>query len=117
MSKAGNKKLVRETVRHLTYFVVQAFREVKGAKGKITADDPIPAQDEAHAKRLFERYLPIRAGVVAFRRTGDPTTGDWEDAVIIHRHGRLPAEVDNMADANDLEADNWALSAVDLKVA
>jgi hypothetical protein len=114
MSKAGAK---RETVRHLTYFVVQAFKEVKGARGKISAEDPIEARDHDHAIQLFERYKPIRAGVVAFRRTGDPTTGDWEDATIIARHGRLPAEVDNMTDATEIEADSWELGEGDLKVA
>ncbi|MGO4735937.1 hypothetical protein AB4099_05300 [Bosea sp. 2KB_26] len=114
MSKSRQQ---RETVRHLTYFVVQAYRAVKGAEGKISADDPMPARDEAHANALFERYKPIRAGVVAFRRTGDPTTGDWEDAVILAKHGLLPAEVDGMKDASEIEPDRWDLSAADLKVA
>lgn len=114
MSKAGAQ---RETVAHLTYFVVQAFKAVKGARGKITADDAREARDHDHAMALFERYKPVRAGVVAFRRTGSPATGDWEDAVIIARHGVLPAEVDGMPDASDLELDSWELSERDLKVA
>ncbi|MGY6246650.1 hypothetical protein ACXIUS_03745 [Bosea thiooxidans] len=114
MSKARQQ---RETVAHLTYFVVQAYRQVKGGKGKIAADDAIPARDHDHAKRLFERYKPIRAGVVAFHRTGDPATGDWEDAVVIARHGILPAQVDGMTDATDIDADRWDLSEADLKVA
>lgn len=114
MSKARPK---RETVEHLTYFVVQGFKAVKGAKGKITAEDPREARDHDHAMALFERYRPIRAGVVAFRRTGSPATGEYEDAVIIARHGILPAEVDGMTDATDLVADNWDVSEHDLKVA
>ena len=114
MSKARRS---RETVAHLTYFVVQAFKSVKGAKGKISADDPLQARDHDHAMALFERYKPIRAGVVAFRRTGDPGTGDWEDAVIIARHGLLPAEVDGMTDESDIAADSWELGERDLKVA
>lgn len=107
----------RETVQHLTYFVVQAYRAVKGQKGAISADDPIPARDQDHALRLFERYRPIRAGVVAFRRTGSPATGDWEDAVIIARHGTVPVEVDMLRNADDCAADSWDLSEADLKVA
>lgn len=107
----------RETVKHLTYFVVQAFKAVKSAKGKISAEDPFPARDHGHAMALFERYTPIRAGVVAFRRTGDPSTGDWEDAVIIARHGTLPAEVDMMTDESEPDCDSWELGEGDLKVA
>lgn len=114
MSKAGKK---RETVEHLTYFVVQPYSAVKGTKGRISADDPVPARDQDHATRLFERYREIRAGVVAFRRTGSPVTGDWEDAVIIARHGTVPAEIDNMVAADDGPADSWDLGKVDLKVA
>lgn len=113
MSKASPE---RETVAQLTYFVVQAYKAVKG-KGKIAADEPIPARDEDHAMRMFRRFKETRVGVVAFHRTGDPATGEYEDAVIIARHGTLPAEVDGMRDATDLPADNWALSEHDLKVA
>ncbi|CAM5764594.1 hypothetical protein [Bosea minatitlanensis] len=107
----------RETVAHLTYFVVQPFKAVKGSRGKISAEEPIPARDHDHAMRMFERFKPIRAGVVAFRRTGDPATGDWEDAVIIARHGLLSAEVDGMTDASEAEFESWELGAHDLKVA
>lgn len=114
MSKARQKK---ETVAHLTYFVVQPFKMVKNAKAKISADDPIPARDHDHALALVERLRPIRAGVVAFRRTGDPTTGDWDDAVIIARHGTVPAEVDQMRDDSDADFETWDLTEADLKVA
>lgn len=108
-------KAKRETVAQLTYFVIQAYQAVK--RGKISADEPIPARDHDHAMRMFERFKQSRAGVVAFRRTGDPTTGDWEDAVIIARHGTLPAEVDGLADVSDADFESWELSEHDLKVA
>lgn len=113
MSKARPK---RETVAHLTYFVVQAYKAVKG-KGKISADEPIPARDHDHARRMFERFKQTRAGVVAFSRTGDPATGEFEDAVIIARHGVLPAEVDGLIDISDAGFESWDLSEHDLKVA
>lgn len=106
-----------DTVKHLTYFVVQAFRAVKGSRGKISAEDPIPARDHDHAMRMFERLKPGRAGVVAFRRTGSPATGDWEDAVIIARHGLLSAEVDGMIDESEADLESWELSEQDFKVA
>lgn len=108
-------KAKRETVAHLTYFVVQAYKAVK--KGKIAADEAIPARDQDHAMRMFERFKSTRAGVVAFSRTGDPSTGDFEDAVIIARHGILPAEVDGLVDMSDADFDSWELSEHNLKVA
>lgn len=114
MSKARPK---RETVAQLTYFVVQPFKAVKGSPGGISADEPVPATDHDHAMRIFGRFKEIRAGVVAFRRTGSPATGDFEDAVIIARHGILPAEVDGLADASDADFDRWDLGEGDLKVA
>lgn len=107
----------RETVAHLTYFVVQPYKAVKGSKGKIAAEEAIPARDHDHAMRMFERFKAIRVGVIAFHRTGDPATGEYEDAVIIARHGVVPVEVDGMRDASEIAADKWDLSEHDLKVA
>ena len=114
MSKARPQ---RETVKHLTYFVVQTFAAVKGSKTKISAENPMEARGHDHAMRLFERYKPIRAGVIAFRRTGDPKTGDWEDGVILARHGLVSAEADAMPDAAEHDFETGALTEVDLKVA
>lgn len=88
-----------KTVAHLTYYVVQTYKSVRGAPGKISADEPMQARDEQHALRLVERYRDCRAGTVAFRRTGEPSAGEWEDAVILSRHGILPAEVDDLRHA------------------
>lgn len=114
MSKARPK---REAVSPLTYFVVQTFKAVKGIRGKIAAEDPREVIDHRHALELVERYKPIRAGVIAFRRTGDPSSGEWDDAVIIAKHGQLPTEVDGFPDESDAEFESWDLSAQDLKVA
>jgi len=112
---SSKAKIRSETVKHLTYFVVQAFQATKG--GGITADEPRQARDQQHALHLLERYRSVRAGAVAFRRTGDPSTGDWEDAVIIARFGRVPGEVDALKDESDADFETWDLSERDLKVA
>jgi hypothetical protein len=101
----------RETVEKLTYYVVQTYRAA-GRNG-ISADDPMPARNRDHAMRLFERYRPLRAGVVAFYRTGSPATGDWDDATIIARHGKLSAEVDSMVDETAM--DPWEIEERALK--
>ena len=34
-----------------------------------------------------------KAGAIAFRRTGDPALGDFEDAVILGRYGETPEDL------------------------
>ena len=75
----------------VTYRVVLACD--RGKSGVLIADEPkeIHGGDDqavAAAKRLGER----KAGVVAFSRTGDPQTGDWEDAVVLWQAGAIPDE-------------------------
>jgi hypothetical protein len=98
MSKTRPKA---QTVQRLTYFVVQTYQEA--ARGGLSLDPPIEARDRQHALRLFERYKAIRAGVVAFSRTGDPVAGDWDNAVIHARHGRVSAEIDLMEPFEEIE--------------
>lgn len=105
----------QEAVARLTYYVVQTYKAA-GRNG-LSADDPMPARDRDHAVRLFERYKPIRAGVLAFYRTGSPATGDWDDAIILARHGKLPAEVDGLRDDADADFERIDLTEGDLKVA
>lgn len=92
-------------VAGVTYFVVQGYAAVKGRPGAIVADEPIAARDDGHALRIVDRLKNDRAGVVAFRRTGSPVTGDWDDAVIIARHGVLPADVDDLVDESGADVD------------
>lgn len=71
----------------ITYFVVQSFEQAR--KGTIFANAPIQAHDEAHAVRLAERLSISKVGVVAFRRSGNPATGEFEDAVILASYGSV----------------------------
>lgn len=73
----------------LTYFVVQGYE--KTAKGALAAATPIQVQDEQHAMRLAEKLSKTNAGVIAFSRSGDPASGEYEDATILFSCGMLPA--------------------------
>ncbi|WP_246765264.1 hypothetical protein [Aminobacter sp. SR38] len=75
----------------LTYFVVQSFQA--GKKGNLFADEPMAVSDLRHAERLAERLSSTKAGVLAFSRTGDPTTGEYQDAVVIVAYGQVPIEL------------------------
>ena len=71
-----------------TYFVVQAYQETN--RGALVALPPIGARDAAHASRLVAQHKRVSAGVVAFSRRGDPETGEYEEAVVLSRWGRVP---------------------------
>ncbi|HWK64146.1 MAG TPA: hypothetical protein VNS34_04355 [Rhizobiaceae bacterium] len=70
-----------------TFFVVQSFE--RGRKGSLVADQPIETQGYEQATRMAERLSRRKAGVVAFARTGDPATGDFDEPVVIARYGSL----------------------------
>ncbi|KQZ82044.1 hypothetical protein ASD64_09105 [Mesorhizobium sp. Root157] len=73
----------------LTYFVVQSFDRTR--LGFLVPDIPVQAQDRAHALRLADRLAGMKSGVIAFSRTGDPSIGEFEDAVVIASYGEVPA--------------------------
>jgi len=75
----------------ITYFVVQTFQ--RGKKGMLIADLPRPARDRLHCERVAEKLAETSASVVAFSRTGDPETDDWEDAKVISQFGDMPSEL------------------------
>lgn len=73
--------------RTVPTFCVQAFH----AKGRgIEPEAPTAADDEAHALRLGERHATRKAGVVVLRHDSDPSLGDFDEAVVIAIHGRVP---------------------------
>lgn len=79
----------------VTYYVVQTFE--RGRKGSLVADQPRQARDKAHCEYLAERLSETHVAVVAFSRTGEVETGDWDDAVIIAQYGQIPDELLEMA--------------------
>lgn len=72
----------------LTYFVVQAYTRTR--MGALATETPMQAQDEGHAVRLAVRLSVTVSGVVAFRRRGNPATGEYEDAEILAYFGEVP---------------------------
>jgi hypothetical protein len=79
----------------VTYFVVQAYQ--RGKKGMLIADQPKNARDLSHCEMMAERLSRTSASVVAFSRTGDPESGEWDDAVILARFGEVPSELYELA--------------------
>lgn len=78
-----------------TYFVVQAWQ--MGNRGVLIADDPMEAPSEAAALSRARVLAGARAGVIAFCRSGDPATGEWNDAVVLCEHGVVPRDLMELA--------------------
>ncbi len=73
-----------------TYYVVQPFELDK--KGHLVPKpaQQVPGRDIAirRAKRLAEK-----GGAIAFSRTGDLSSGDFDDAVVLGQFGLVPEDV------------------------
>jgi len=79
-----------------TYFVVQPYQET--SRGALVALPAIAAKDADQAQRLVAQQKRVAVGVIAFSRRGDPEAGDYEDAVVLSRWGRVPDD-DDMGEA------------------
>jgi hypothetical protein len=69
----------------VTYFVVVTFD--RNDDGDLAAGETKEATSARAAERGARELAPGHAGAVAFSRTGDPTTGEFEDAVILAQFG------------------------------
>lgn len=74
-----------------TYYVVQPF-EMTGA-GRLIALTAMAAQSAPQAIRMAERQAAGKAGAVAFSRTGDPETGEFDDAILLGQFGQVPDDI------------------------
>ena len=74
------------------FYVVQPYQET--SRGALAALPAIAAGGAEHALRLVSKQTLLVAGVIAFSRRGDPETGEYEDAVILSRWGRVPEDGD-----------------------
>jgi len=64
----------------ITYYVALPY--VRSEEGELVAGEPKEAQTgEAARAMAFELAMGTAEGAVAFSRTGDPRTGDFEPAI------------------------------------
>jgi hypothetical protein len=71
-----------------TYFVVQPYQETK--RGGVVALPAIAARDADHARLLVARQAGTAVGAIAFSRRADPEAGDYEEAIVLIRWGKVP---------------------------
>ena len=77
----------------VTYYVALPF--VWSEDGELVPGEAQERQTASAALREAQRMANTAAGAVAFSRTGDPSSGDFEDAEIIRRFGTVP-DVDTL---------------------
>ena len=73
----------------VTYYVALPF--VRNEDGDLIAGEAQERQTASAALREARRMVETSAGAVAFSRTGDPSVGEFEDAVVIERFGDTPS--------------------------
>lgn len=72
---------------HKTYYVIQSF---SSSKQGYVIDPAREVPSEAAARREAERLSRTKQGVVAFSRSYDADTGEYNDAVVIAQYGHIP---------------------------
>jgi hypothetical protein len=71
----------------VTYHVVIAFD--RDAEGDLKPGEAREVLSPIVAERRARALALEHAGAVAFSRTGDPATGEFQDAVILARFGEV----------------------------
>lgn len=61
--------------------------------GELIAEQGQEAPSEHAAMTRARAMIGRKAGAIAFRRTGNPALGDFEDAVILGRYGETPDDL------------------------
>jgi hypothetical protein len=73
----------------ITYFVALPF--VANEDGELIPGEAQERLSAGAAVREARRMTLTAAGAVAFSRTGDPATGEFDDAVVIEQFGAVPS--------------------------
>ncbi len=73
----------------ITYYVALPF--VRNEDGNLVAGEAQERQSAGAAVREAQRMALTSPGAVAFSRTGDPSVGEFDDAVVIQRFGEVPS--------------------------
>ena len=77
--------------RRVTYYVALPF--VCDPNGELSAGEAVEFQTPRSAIAAAQVMASKHSGAVAFSRTGDPTTGTFDDAVVLLKVGNVPSEL------------------------
>ncbi len=74
----------------VAYYVALPFD--RNEEGELVPGEEQECQTDRAAIRRAKSMANIHAGAVAFSRSGDPKTGEFEPAEVLRRFGDVPAE-------------------------
>ena len=74
----------------VTYYVALPF--VRNEEGELVPGEAQDRQSASAAESLARKMSLTSAGAVAFSRTGEPATGEFEDAVVLRTFGEVPTK-------------------------
>jgi hypothetical protein len=91
--KHGNA--AQETTMAVTYYVALPF--VRTEDG-VAPGEALEMPNERAAIRRAESMSkdPANAGALAFKRSGDPNMGNFDDATILQSFGEVPQNLDEL---------------------
>ena len=72
---------------NITYYVSIAFD--RNEEGELVALEPQESQTSTAAVARARSLAKSKAGAIAFSRTGDPSIGEFSDAVVLFREGEV----------------------------
>jgi hypothetical protein len=75
----------------VTYFVAMPI--LADEHGDLFVGHPVECHSADDAIHRAARMAASAFGSIAFSRTGDLALGDYEPAVILARHGAIPADI------------------------
>ncbi|SEF07627.1 hypothetical protein SAMN05519104_8390 [Rhizobiales bacterium GAS188] len=75
----------------MTYYVVLPF--VRSEEGELIAEEGMEAPNSRAAVNRAAALAKSKAGAIAFSRCGDPSLGEFEDAVTLARFGETPTDL------------------------
>jgi hypothetical protein len=78
----------------ITYYAVLPF--IRDEDGNLWPDEAVECPSAS--TRAQGLVNSTKAGAVAFSRSGDPSTGEFDDAVVLARVGEVPADLSAMMD-------------------
>ncbi|SEE65992.1 hypothetical protein SAMN05519104_6937 [Rhizobiales bacterium GAS188] len=75
----------------ITFFAVLPFS--RGVDGDFIVEAAIEMRSADQARATGSMMIGEGRGAVAFSKTGDPATNEWQDAVILGRYGDVPDDL------------------------
>ena len=75
---------------NITYYVVLTFVRNEEGEGELIAEAPAQMPSAIAATSRARSLASTKAGVIAFRRTGDPDIGEFANAEVLFKAGEVP---------------------------